>query len=83
MAGMLEGKVVAITGAGRGVGTEFDLDMTSEHGRAPDITAINGVWKQRMTGVGSEWSAQFPGYVAGAIEAASIGVKGYLERRKI
>ncbi len=63
--------------------TEFDLDMTSEHGRAPDITAINGVWKQRMTGVASEWSAQFPGYVAGAIEAATIGVKDYLERRKV
>lgn len=63
--------------------TEFDLNMTSGHGRAPEITATNGVWKDRMTGVGSEWSAQFPGYVAGAIEAASIGVKDYLERRNI
>jgi monoamine oxidase len=29
-------------------------------------------------GVGSEWSPQFPGYVAGAIEAARLGVQAIL-----
>ncbi|MEC7546858.1 flavin monoamine oxidase family protein [Thalassolituus sp.] len=61
--------------------TEFDLNMTNQHGRTPDNTVMGGIWKNRMTGVGSEWSAQFPGYIAGAIEAATIGVKDYVERR--
>lgn len=32
-------------------------------------------WKGRLVGVASEWSPQFPGYVAGAIEAARLGVE--------
>jgi len=28
-----------------------------------------------LTGIASEWSPQFPGYLAGTIEAARLGVQ--------
>jgi monoamine oxidase len=28
-----------------------------------------------VTGIGSEWSRQFPGYLAGAVDAAARGVR--------
>jgi len=31
--------------------------------------------------IASEWSPQFPGYVAGAVEAAALGVNTLLEQR--
>ena len=46
------------------------------HAPAPDHTAATGPWNGRFTGIASEWSPQFPGYVAGAIEAAELGVAG-------
>lgn len=52
-----------------------DLAATSEQGEAPEATAASGPWSGRMTGIGSEWSPQFSGYLAGAIEAASLGVE--------
>jgi monoamine oxidase len=33
----------------------------------------------RLRGIASEWSPQFSGYVAGAIEAASLGVQALSE----
>lgn len=53
-----------------------DLDSASQHAEAPASTASSGPWRGRMTGIASEWSPQFPGYVAGAVEAASLGVAG-------
>lgn len=41
---------------------------------APAIMPRDGVWHGRLIGVGSEWGQQFPGYLAGAVEAASAGV---------
>jgi len=52
-----------------------DMDAAANHASAPDVTAESGPWRSRLTGIASEWSPQFPGYVAGAIEAASLGVQ--------
>ena len=38
-------------------------------------------WAGRLIGIGSEWSPQFPGYIAGAIEAASSGVRMILQKQ--
>lgn len=53
-----------------------DLESASPHGEAPEVTAASGPWSGRMAGIGSEWSPQFSGYLAGAIEAASLGIEG-------
>lgn len=54
--------------------TADDLDASPHHAGAPASTASTGPWQGYLTGIGSEWSPQFPGYVAGAIEAARLGV---------
>lgn len=54
--------------------TMADRDSPGHHADAPPARASSGPWSGRLTGIGSEWSRQFPGYVAGAIEAASLGV---------
>ncbi|ARU25539.1 flavin monoamine oxidase family protein [Ralstonia pseudosolanacearum] len=36
--------------------------------------APSGVWRDRLTGIASEWSPDFSGYVAGAVDAAQRGV---------
>lgn len=56
--------------------TAADLQSTGQHAQAPASTAPSGPWRGRLTGIASEWSPQFPGYVAGAIEAAGLGVEG-------
>lgn len=55
--------------------TEADLDESGEHASAPPITPVTGPWQGRLWGIASECSPQFPGYVAGAIEAAQTGVR--------
>ena len=55
--------------------TTADLDGVSQHAQAPAATITSGPWSGRVTGIASEWSPQFPGYVAGAIEAASLGIE--------
>ena len=55
--------------------TAADLDAADTHAPSPAATAASGPWQGRMTGIASEWSPQFPGYVAGAIEAATLGVQ--------
>lgn len=55
--------------------TAADMDGASQHAEAPAATIPTGPWSGRLTGIASEWSRQFPGYVAGAIEAASLGVQ--------
>lgn len=56
--------------------TAADLQGVGQHAQAPASTVSSGPWGGRLTGIASEWSPQFPGYVAGAIEAASLGVEG-------
>lgn len=55
--------------------TGDDLDAPVHHTDAPPVAASSGPWQGRLTGIASEWSARFPGYVAGAIEAAGAGVE--------
>lgn len=52
-----------------------DRDDPGHHPDAPSASVPSGPWGGRLTGIGSEWSRQFPGYLAGAIEAASLGVR--------
>jgi monoamine oxidase len=58
--------------------TAADVEATAHHGEPPAATAESGQWHGRMTGIASEWSPQFPGYVAGAIETAGLGVQAAL-----
>ncbi|HEP8424918.1 TPA: FAD-dependent oxidoreductase [Pseudomonas aeruginosa] len=55
--------------------TESDWEGAGEHAAAPAATADTGPWSGQIIGIGSEWSPQFPGYIAGAIESASRGVQ--------
>ena len=59
--------------------TAADANSDGQHATAPISKALSGVWANSLSGIGSEWSAQFPGYIAGAIDAASIGVKNLPE----
>ncbi|WP_308807597.1 hypothetical protein [Pseudoduganella flava] len=54
--------------------TADDLQGAAAHAAAPPATAPSGPWHGRITGIASEWSPHFPGYLAGAIEAAALGV---------
>lgn len=58
--------------------TEADLDGGGQHPEAPGSVADDGPWQGRLTGIGSEWSPQFPGYLAGAVDAAEQGVQAWL-----
>ncbi|MHA6833396.1 flavin monoamine oxidase family protein [Ralstonia pseudosolanacearum] len=53
-----------------------DQHPSPHHGATPPSTASTGVWRDRLIGIASEWSPRFPGYVAGALEAAHLGVAG-------
>ncbi len=57
-----------------------DLHAGDGHGQAPAAGPDAGPWAGRLAGIGSEWSPQFPGYLAGAIEAAEAGVAAVLAR---
>lgn len=61
--------------------TDADQDGAGHHAVAPAASVGDGLWRNRITGIASEWSRQFPGYVAGAIEAAADGVSTLLEQR--
>lgn len=58
--------------------TPLDTEMATHHGIAPIATVQEGTWRNRIVGIASEWSTQFPGYVAGAIDAAERGVQALL-----
>lgn len=60
--------------------TRADQHSAAQHAMAPMPAPESGPWAGCLTGIGSEWSAQFPGYLAGAIEAASLGVQGLFLR---
>lgn len=47
--------------------TVADMDGAGYHAEAPATRATSGPWCGRLIGIGSEWSPQFPGYVAGAM----------------
>jgi monoamine oxidase len=56
--------------------TAADAHSDGQHASAPMAKVNSGVWANCLTGIGSEWSRQYPGYVAGAVEAAGFGVEG-------
>ena len=53
-----------------------DASGTGQHAIAPTVKPNTGVWQDGLTGNASEWSEAFPGYIAGAIDAASRAVQG-------
>ncbi|MEM5435813.1 flavin monoamine oxidase family protein [Paraburkholderia diazotrophica] len=55
--------------------TAADFDAAGGHCAVPKATVASGPWHGRLAGIASEWSARFPGYVAGAIDAATTGVR--------
>jgi monoamine oxidase len=46
-------------------------------------TALSGVWRNRLVGIASEWSPEYSGYVAGAVDAARRGVGVLSEPRTL
>lgn len=60
--------------------TDADVRGAGEHPSAPDAVAAEGLWSGYLTGIGSEWSRLFPGYVAGAVDAAEDGVLAWLQQ---
>ena len=61
--------------------TAQDNSFSAHHAAAPPNQTATGAWRHRLTGIGSEWSVEFPGYIAGAIDAASVGVQALLNRQ--
>jgi monoamine oxidase len=58
--------------------TAADQEASGHHAEAPPSSADNGPWQGCLSGIASEWSPQFPGYLAGAVDAASRGVQQWL-----
>jgi monoamine oxidase len=54
--------------------TDDDLEATGHHAAPPPSSPDGGAWQGRLIGIGSEWSPQFSGYLAGAVDAAERGV---------
>ena len=52
-----------------------DISGDGQHAVAPPSKPKIGEWQDCLTGCGSEWSAQFSGYIAGAIDAATMAVQ--------
>ncbi|MFZ2987942.1 flavin monoamine oxidase family protein [Ideonella sp.] len=59
--------------------SDDDQDAAGHHAAAPPSSAGTGAWQGRLIGIGSEWSPQFPGYLAGAVDAAERGVRQCLD----
>jgi monoamine oxidase len=55
--------------------TQADQEEPGHHGSAPPASVPAGPWQGRLTGIASEWSEPFPGYLAGAIDAAANDVR--------
>jgi monoamine oxidase len=62
--------------------TAADMQITGDHPEPPDSVVPTGPWKDRLTGIASEWSVRFPGYLAGAVDAAQRGVERVLDGRQ-
>lgn len=54
--------------------TNADRHAGLHQANPPIAAAPTGIWRNRLIGIASEWSLNFPGYVAGAVDAASRGV---------
>ncbi|MFO7908522.1 MAG: FAD-dependent oxidoreductase [Halomonas sp.] len=61
--------------------TQDDRQVSAgQHPTAPANKVDNGDWSGYLIGIGSEWGQQFPGYLAGAVEAAEAGVSALFEK---
>ncbi|MCX7228311.1 MAG: FAD-dependent oxidoreductase [Burkholderiales bacterium] len=60
--------------------TAEDAESGGQHAAAPPRAAHEGAWAGRLAGIGSEWSPAFPGYLAGAVDAAIEGVREAVAR---
>jgi monoamine oxidase len=58
--------------------TPADLRDAGGHAASPPSAATSGRWHGCLTGIASEWSPTFSGYVAGAIDASARGVQAWL-----
>ncbi|WP_407713716.1 flavin monoamine oxidase family protein [Comamonas testosteroni] len=63
--------------------TTADVNFGGGHASAPASTPRNDSWEGRVTGIASEWSIEYSGYVAGAIDAAARGLAPLLARRRV
>lgn len=54
------------------VATTQDLRASGMHPHTPNNRAKEGVWVERLVGVSSEFSPNFPGYLAGAVKAVEL-----------
>ena len=59
---------------------EADRQQRADIHTPPPAQADVGPWQARIIGVGSEWSPQFPGYIAGTLDAAQRGVAAWVGR---
>lgn len=59
--------------------TGADLNVAAEHASVPPSCATGGDWEGILTGIASEWSFQYSGYIAGAIDAANRGVRALMK----
>ena len=55
--------------------TVQDQSSTGHHAAAPAAFTSEGVWAERIVGIGSEWSPHYPGYLAGALDATHRGLQ--------
>jgi monoamine oxidase len=55
--------------------TSYDLYESEHINDSIACIVREGLWSNRLIGIGSEWSTQYPGYLAGAIHAARNGVE--------
>jgi monoamine oxidase len=52
-----------------------DENPDVDHPVPPPRMSTEAPWGNRLIGIASEWSPNFPGYMAGAVEAARLGVE--------
>lgn len=52
------------------------------HSFSPDITSNSSLWDNQIIGIASEWSKHYSGYLAGAIDAAIVGVLRHLKNNR-
>ncbi|MDO7209493.1 FAD-dependent oxidoreductase [Acinetobacter nosocomialis] len=58
------------------------MNSTSTYSFSPDITSTTSLWDDQIIGIASEWSKQYSGYLAGAIDAAIVGVLHHLKNNR-
>ncbi|MBW4933044.1 flavin monoamine oxidase family protein [Marinobacter sp. F4206] len=56
--------------------TDTDQRSSGDH-PMPALSPNSGAWANRVTGIGSEWSREFTGYLAGAIDAVNRGLESF------